>query len=70
MIGIHVGSRVEKTIDLLTSCGNVNLVNSSLAELEADYARFHEIVGKGIFKVQDQRTIVRSVDPPERPEVQ
>ena len=35
----------------LTSYGNVNLVNESLAELEADYAAFHEIVGRGIFKV-------------------
>lgn len=61
MIGIHVGSRVEKTIDLLTSCGNVNLANASLSELEADYTRFHEIVGRGIFKVRDRR----SVDPPE-----
>ena len=35
----------------LTSYGNVNLVNESLAELEADYTAFHEIVGRGIFKV-------------------
>jgi len=54
MIGIHVGSRVEKTVDLLTSCGNVNLVNASETALEADYARFHEIVGKGIFKVREK----------------
>jgi len=52
MVGAAVGKRVEKTIDLLTSCGNVNLVNESLEQLEADYATFHQIVGRGIFKVE------------------
>lgn len=52
MIGVKPGKRIEKTIDLLTSCGNVNLVNSSLSELESDYATFHEIVEKGIFVVE------------------
>jgi len=52
MVGTAVGKRVEKTIDLLTSYGNVNLVNESLEQLEADYATFHEIVGRGIFKVE------------------
>lgn len=54
MIGVKVGSKIEKTIDLLTSCGNVNLVNASLDDLEADYKRFHEIVERGIFKVADK----------------
>ena len=36
----------------LTSCGNVNLVNESLDDLEADYAAFHKIVERGIFKLQ------------------
>jgi len=52
MVGAAVGKRIEKTIDLLTSYGNVNLVNESLVELEKDYTTFHEIVGRGIFKVE------------------
>ena len=51
MVGAAVGKRVDKTIDLLTSCGNVNLVNVNLDDLEADYETFHEIVERGIFKV-------------------
>ena len=51
MVGAGVGKRVEKTIDLLTSYGNVNMTNESQEALEADYAAFHEIVGRGIFKV-------------------
>ena len=43
--------RMQKTIDLLTSYGNVNMTNESQEALEADYAAFHEIVGRGIFKV-------------------
>ena len=52
MVGTAVGRRVEKTVDLLTSYGNVNLVNESLEQLEADYDTFHEIVGRGIFHVE------------------
>ena len=52
MVGTAVGKRVEKTIDLLTSYGNVNLVNESLDDLERDYKTFHDIVGRGIFKVE------------------
>ena len=52
IVSASPGKRIEKTIDLLTSCGNVNLVNESLEQLEADYATFHEIVGKGIFTVE------------------
>ena len=52
MVGAGVGKRIEKTIDLLTSYGNVNLVNESLQDLEADYNTFHEIVGRGIFKIE------------------
>lgn len=36
----------------LTSYGNVNLVNESLVDLERDYAFFHDIVEKGIFRVE------------------
>lgn len=52
MLSASVGTRIEKTIDLLTSYGNVNLVNESLEQLEADYASLHEIVARGIFKVE------------------
>lgn len=51
-IDVAPGKRIEKTIDLLTSCGNINLINSSKAQLDADYAEFHSIVGKGIFSVE------------------
>jgi hypothetical protein len=51
MIGVDVGAKIEKTVDLLTSYGQVNLINSSHDALEADYQRFHEIVECGIFKV-------------------
>ena len=41
----------------LTSYGNVNLVNENLDDLEADYNKFHEIVGQGIFKVVESRYV-------------
>jgi len=53
-IDVKVGARIEKTIDLLTSCGNINLINESRAQLDKDYEEFHRIVkagGEGIFKV-------------------
>ena len=52
MIHVKVGDPLEKTIDLLTSCGNINFVNESLQQLEADYAHFHEICQQGIFRVE------------------
>jgi biotin carboxylase len=51
-LAVTVGERIEKTIDLLTSCGNFNLVNQSKEQLDADYEEFHRIVGKGIFRVE------------------
>ena len=53
MLAISVGKRIEKTVDLLTSYGNVNLVHESLAQLEADYTAFHEIIDRGIFTVRE-----------------
>ena len=50
-IDVAPGKQIEKTIDLLTSCGNINLINSSKEKLDADYAEFHRIVAKGIFFV-------------------
>jgi biotin carboxylase len=57
MVGCAVGKRIQRTVDLLTSCGNVNLVNSSLAQLEADYKEFHTIIDRGIFEVGDARQV-------------
>jgi len=51
MIHVKVGDRIEKTVDLLTSCGNINLVHSSRRQLNEDYSRLHEICQNGIFKV-------------------
>ena len=51
MLAATVGSRVEKTVDLLTAYGSFNLVHASLAQLESDYARVHELLGEGIFQV-------------------
>ena len=51
-LAVTVGERIEKTIDLLTSCGNYNLVNQSKEQLDIDYEEFHRIVGKGIFRVE------------------
>ena len=36
MLGVAVGKRIELTIDAVTACGNVNLVNEDLAQLQAD----------------------------------
>jgi len=52
MIAVAPGKRIDLTIDAVTACGNVNLVNQDLAQLEADYEAFHEIVGRGIFTVE------------------
>ena len=51
MLHVKVGDVIEKTVDLLTSCGNINLVHESLQQLEEDYRRFHEICERGIFVV-------------------
>ena len=54
-LDVTEGKRIEKTIDLLTSCGNFNLINESKLQLDADYAEFHRIVhngGHGIFRVE------------------
>jgi len=56
IIHTQVGETIEKTIDLLTSCGNINLVNESAPQLEEDYRRFHEICERGIFTVEDVET--------------
>ena len=65
MVGVKPGKRIEKTVDLLTSCGNVNLVNDSLEQLEADYAAFHKIVEDGIFVVEkDKWDALRKSDAP------
>ena len=40
MVGAAVGKRVEKTVDLLTSYGNVNLCNASLEQLNAFFGTF------------------------------
>ena len=52
MLGVAVGKRIELTIDAVTACGNVNLVNEDLAQLQADYDEFHRIIGQGIFYVE------------------
>ena len=52
MIAAVPGKQIEKTIDLLTSYGNVNLVNSDAAQLEADYESLHRIVDAGIFLME------------------
>ena len=51
MLGTSVGKRIEKTIDLLTSYGNINLVNAKLPQLERDYKALHDILDRGIFTV-------------------
>lgn len=51
MMAAAVGKRIEKTVDLLTSYGNINLVHASLEQLEKDYAIVNDIVSRGIFKV-------------------
>ncbi len=52
MIAVVPGKRIDLTIDAVTACGNVNLVNDDLKQLEKDYEAFHEIVGRGIFTVE------------------
>ena len=51
-IEVQAGQRIEKTIDLLTSCGNINLVNESKDQLDADYEEFHRVCSRGIFRVE------------------
>ena len=53
MLCASVGKRVEKTVDLLTSYGNINLVNADKYTLNADYAKLHEVVGKGLFETEE-----------------
>jgi len=52
MIAVAPGKRIDLTIDAVTACGNVNLVNEDLKQLDKDYEQFHEIVGRGIFTVE------------------
>ena len=51
MFGVTVGQPIEKTVDLITSCGNINLVHMDSEQLDADYRKLHEICEKGIFLV-------------------
>ena len=51
MLTVRVGSRVEKTVDLITACGSFNLVHESLEQLEKDYVAVHEVLESGIFSV-------------------
>ena len=51
MFGVTVGQPIEKTVDLITSCGNINLVHMDPEQLDADYRKLHEICEKGIFLV-------------------
>ena len=52
MIAVELGRPIKKTIDAVSACGNVNLVNTDAAQLEADYAEFHAIVESGLFTVE------------------
>jgi len=54
MFAVEEGRPISKTIDAVTACGNVNLVHKDAKQLEADYATFHEIVGSGMFTVEDE----------------
>lgn len=49
MISVEVGQPIARTVDAVSACGNINLVNEDLSALERDYAKLHEIVEKGIF---------------------
>mmetsp|Transcript_46665 Transcript_46665/g.107091 ORF Transcript_46665/g.107091 Transcript_46665/m.107091 type:complete len:565 (-) Transcript_46665:651-2345(-) len=49
MLTFAIGKEIFKTIDAVTACGNINLINPDPAQLLADYAALHELVGQGIF---------------------
>eukprot|EP00966_Prymnesium_polylepis_P161563 3733846-Prymnesium_polylepis.1 len=49
MLTFAVGKEIAKTIDAVTACGNINLINADLAQLQADYATLHTLQEQGLF---------------------
>merc|ERR1712070_374207 len=39
MISVEVGQPIARTVDAVSACGNINLVNEDLSALERDYAK-------------------------------
>ena len=48
---LAVGQRIDKTIDIVTLVGQVNLVHADAAQLEADLATVQAIIDRGLFEV-------------------
>ena len=53
MLAVSVGRPIARTIDAVSACGNINLVNADKYTLNADYAKLHEVVGKGLFETEE-----------------
>ena len=45
------GKTIEKTVDVITLYGQINLVHSSAEQLEADMNRVREIIDAGLFEI-------------------
>jgi len=48
---LAVGQKIAKTIDILTLCGQIQLVHKDKETLEADLAKVQEIIDDGLFVV-------------------
>jgi len=53
---LAVGQKIEKTIDILTLCGQIQLVHKDKERLELDLAKVQEIIDDGLFVVEKGKT--------------
>lgn len=49
MMTFSIGKEINKTVDAVTACGNINLINPDLEQLQRDYAKIHELQEEGLF---------------------
>jgi len=53
---LAVGQKISKTIDILTLCGQIQLVHKDKSALETDLAKVQEIIDDGLFVVEKGKT--------------
>ena len=63
---LKAGATISKTIDIVTLCGQINLVHASKARLEEDMETVQQLIDAGIFEVKIDSPKIEPLEGPKR----
>ena len=65
-MSLKAGAAISKTVDIVTLCGQINLVHASKARLEEDMEKVQQLIDAGIFEVKIDSPKIGPLEGPKR----